>query len=158
MKRAVVLAVLIAAAVAASPAAASEQHPSLIEMEGLIMCPTCKGQTLEESTAPAADRVRAFIRARIRAGDTRSEIEDKLVAQYGSGILASPPAHGFGLLAWVLPLAGLGLGAVVLGMLAWRWSKGRRPQEPEPDPATNGRVRLDPELEQRLDEELARFD
>ncbi len=158
MRLAVVLALLAAAAVAASPAAASEQHPSLAEMEGLIMCPTCKGQTLEESTAPAAERVRTFIRARIRAGDTRSEIEDKLVDQYGAGILASPPAHGFGLLAWVLPLAGLGLGAVVLGVLAWRWSKGRTPREPEPDPAANGRVRVDPELERRLDEELARFD
>jgi cytochrome c-type biogenesis protein CcmH len=158
MRRALVAAVLVAAAVAAAPAAASEQHPSLAELEGLIMCPTCKGQTLEESTAPAADRVRAFIRARIRAGDTRSEIEDKLVQQYGGGILAEPPKSGFGLLAWVLPLAGLGLGAIVVGALAWRWSRGRRPSEPEPDPATNGRVRLDPELERRLDEELARFD
>jgi len=153
-----VAAVLVAAAVAAAPAAASERHPSLAEMEGLVMCPTCKGQTLEESTAPAADRVRAFIRARIRAGDTRSEIEDKLVEQYGAGILAEPSKHGFGLLAWVLPLAGLGLGAVAVGVLAWRWSRGRRVGEPEPDPATNGRVRIDPELERRLDEELARFD
>jgi cytochrome c-type biogenesis protein CcmH len=158
MRRLVLIAALVLAAVAASPAAASEQHPTLAEMEGLIMCPTCKGQTLEESTAPAADRVRVFIRARIRAGDTRSEIEDKLVAQYGQGILAEPPAHGFGLLAWVLPLAGLALGAVVLGVLAWRWSKGRRLREPESDPAANGRVRLDPELERKLDEELARFD
>jgi cytochrome c-type biogenesis protein CcmH len=158
MRRVVVVAALVVAAVAAMPAAASEKHPTLTEMEGLIMCPTCKGQTLEESTAPAADRVRAFIKARIRAGDTRSEIENKLVAQYGQGILAEPPRHGFGLLAWVLPLAGIGLGAVVLGVLAWRWSKGCGPREPEPDPAANGRVRLDPELERKLDEELARFD
>jgi cytochrome c-type biogenesis protein CcmH len=142
--------------VATGPAAASEKHPTLTEMEGLIMCPTCKGQTLEESTAPAADRVRRFIVVRIRAGDTRSEIEDRLVAQYGVGILAAPSKHGFGLLAWVLPLAGLGLGALVVGILAWRWSRAR--EGSETDPAANGRVRVDPELERRIDEELARFD
>jgi cytochrome c-type biogenesis protein CcmH len=156
MKRFVLVGALVAAVVAA-PASASERHPTLEEMQGLIMCPTCKGQTLEESTAPAADRVRRFIAARIAAGDTRSEIQDKLVAEYGESILASPPRHGFGLLAWVLPLAGLALGAVVLGLLAWRWSRGRGAQR-EPAPSSNGAVRLDPEVERRIDEALSRFD
>jgi cytochrome c-type biogenesis protein CcmH len=146
----------VLAAVAAAPAVASEQHPTLTEMEGRVMCPTCKGQTLEESTAPAADRVRRFIALRIAAGDSRSEIEDALVAEYGEAILASPPARGFGLLAWVLPLAGLALGAAVVGLLAWRWSRGR--DGPEPVTTSNGAVGLDPDVERRIDEELARFD
>jgi cytochrome c-type biogenesis protein CcmH len=151
-----VLVALAVAAVAAAPALASEQHPTLTELQGRVMCPTCKGQTLEESTAPAADRVRAFIRERIAAGDTRSQIEDELVAEYGEAILASPPRHGFGLLAWVLPLVGLALGAVVVGLLAWRWSRARDPDPPSLGPSGSGK--LDPELERRVDEELARFD
>jgi cytochrome c-type biogenesis protein CcmH/NrfF len=85
-------------------------------------------------------------------------IKRKLVADYGPQILAAPPRHGFDLLAWVLPLAGI-LGATgVMALLAWRWS--RRREEPEHllrPSSLNGRP-LDPELERRLDEELARFD
>jgi hypothetical protein len=54
----------------------------------------------------------------------------------------------------VLPLLGLVLGAVVVGALAWRWSR-RRGDEP-PDDAEQ--EPLDPALERRLDDELARFD
>ena len=95
------------------------------------MCPTCK-TTLDQSTAPIANRIRAFISARIVAGDTKSEIKRKLVAQFGPAILAEPSKNGFNLLAWVLPFLGLGLGAVALGWLAWRWSRAlaRRSQRP----------------------------
>jgi cytochrome c-type biogenesis protein CcmH len=156
MRYAVLIGVLVATVIA-GPATASEQHPTLEEMQGRIMCPTCKGQTLDESTAPAADRVRAFIAARIAAGDSRSEIEDKLVAEYGEAILASPPRHGFGLLAWVLTIAGLAVGAIVVGLLARRWSRSRDAPG-EPLPGSHGAVQLDPEAERRVDEALARFD
>ncbi|HYX87921.1 MAG TPA: cytochrome c-type biogenesis protein CcmH, partial [Gaiellaceae bacterium] len=87
---------------------------------------------------------------------TRSRIIDEEVAIWGTRILAAPRRHGFDLLAWVLPLAGLLGGAAVIGMLAWRWS--RTPEEPaQPPYALNGRP-LEPDLERRLDEELARFD
>jgi cytochrome c-type biogenesis protein CcmH len=146
------LAVLIAALALgwAAPAVASEQHPTLAELEGQIMCPVCH-TTLDQSDSPVARRMKAFISARIAAGDTAAEIKAKLVAQFGPTVLASPPAHGFNLLVWVLPPVGIVAGAVVLGVLAWRWSRSR-------EPASAGGARLDPELERRLDEELARFD
>ena len=59
-----------------------------------------------------------------------------------------PPKRGFELVAWLLPLAGLAVGVVVVGALAWRWSR-RESAEPEP---------LDPALERKLDDELARYD
>jgi hypothetical protein len=60
----------------------------------------------------------------------------------------------------VLPLAGIALGAVLVGLIVWRWSRSgtRRTAGASGDPALNGRKTLDPELEKRLDEELARFD
>ena len=150
------LAVLVAAVVAlavAGPAAASEEHPTLPELEGEVMCLVC-GTTLDQSNSAFADRERAIIRRDIAEGDTKSEIKDKLVAQFGTQILAAPPDSGFNLLAWWLPIVGLVGGALVLGLLAWRWSRGRR----EPPAAPPARVRLDPELERRLDDELARLD
>jgi cytochrome c-type biogenesis protein CcmH len=144
------LALALALALAA-PAAASERHPSLTELEGEVMCPTCK-TTLDQSSAPIADRIRRFISARIAAGDTKTEIKHELVAQFGPAILAEPSKRGFNLLAWLLPLVGIGLGGVALGVLAWRWSRAR-----EPRPADAERP-PDAELDRRVDEELARFD
>ena len=104
------------------------------------------------------EKVKRFIQGRIAAGDTRSEIKSKLVAEYGTRILAAPPRHGFDLLAWVLPLAGIVAAAVVVGVLAWRWSRSSEEPAPLAEPRSpNGRA-LDPELERRVDEELARFD
>ena len=150
------LVALVAGLALAAPAAASEQHPTLPELERELICPTCH-ESLAASSSPIADRMRAFIRARIAAGDTKSEIEAKLVDQFGESVLAAPPKKGFNLLAWLLPLVGLALGAVVLAVLARRWSRSRAAPAPA-GPSDNGRVAMDPELEQRLDEELARFD
>jgi len=144
---------LVLVLVLAAPAAASERHPTLGELEGEVMCPTCK-TTLDQSTAPIANRIRRYISARIAAGDTKSEIKRKLVLQFGPSVLAEPSKHGFNLLAWVLPFVALGLGAAVLAWLVWRWSRRREAETP----AVAGAASLDPELERRLDDELARFD
>ena len=138
----------------AAPAGASETRPTAAELESELVCPVCE-TTLDTSNAPVALRMKAFIRQRIAAGDTKSEIKAALVDQFGPAVLAEPPKHGFELVAWVLPLLGLVLGAVVVGALAWRWSRRRGEDDPpggaEPEP-------LDPALERRLDDELARFD
>ena len=152
---AAVLALVAGLALAAS-APASEERPTLEELEREVICPTCN-TTLSMSNSPIADRMRAFIRARIAAGDTKSEIKAKLVDQFGEGVLAAPPARGFNLLAWVLPIAGALAAIAVLAILARRWT--RAPADaPLADPARNGRAPVDPELERRLDEELARFE
>ena len=152
------LAVLAAAFVVAVPTAlASEQQPTLHELEGQVMCPTC-GTPLDMSDAPAANRIRAFIVRRIQVGDTRGEIMDELVAEFGPEIRAAPPASGWGLLAWLLPLVALVGGGAVIGLYAWRWSRSREPAPADGAPEGNGRPPLDPDLERRLEEELARFE
>ncbi len=157
MVRRVVLS-LIAALVLAAPALASEQSPTLAELENEVNCPTCH-TVLALSNSPIAQRMRVFIRGRIAAGDTKSEIKAKLVDQFGEAVLAAPPKKGFNLLAWLLPFIGLGIAAAVVGALAWRWTRSSRAKRAGPgDPALNGHRRLDPELERRLDEELARYD
>ena len=142
--------VVFAATLFVSPASASEQHPTLNELEGEVMCPTCH-TTLDQSNAPIARRIEAYISRRIAAGDTKSEIEGKLVAQFGPAILAAPPHKGFDLLAWWLPEFGVLGGALLLAISAYRWSRSRAPT------AVAVIELLDPELERRLDEELARF-
>jgi cytochrome c-type biogenesis protein CcmH len=153
------LAAALAALAVASAALASEEKPTLAELEKELTCPTCK-TSLELSNAPVADQIRAFVSERIAAGDTKSEIKSRLVAEFGEGVLASPPKSGFNLLAWVLPFAAAGVGVVLVGIAVWRWSRPerRRGETAAADPELNGRRALDPELEKRLDEELARYD
>jgi cytochrome c-type biogenesis protein CcmH len=144
----VVLTALLALALAA-PAAASEERPSAAELESELVCPVCEA-TLDTSNAPVALAMKAFIRERIAAGDSKSEIKAQLVEQFGPAVLAVPPRKGFDWIAWLLPLAGLVAAAAVVGALAWRWSHLRA----EPAPAEP----LDPELEARVDAELERYE
>jgi cytochrome c-type biogenesis protein CcmH/NrfF len=145
-------AVLVAALGLAGPAAACAQpRTSLNALEGEIMCPTCH-TTLDQSDAPAAQRIEVFIRHRIDQCATESQIKDELVQNFGAGILAAPPHKGFDLLAWWLPLGGVMLGAVAVAFGVWRWSRTRDPEEEAP---ASG---LDDETERQLDELLARLD
>ena len=145
------VALVCAVALLAVPTAqASERHPSQAELEGEVMCPVC-GTTLDQSGSPAAQQIKRVIARRIAAGDTKSQIEDGLVAEYGQAILASPPRHGFGLVAWWLPIAGIVAAALAVGAGAWRWSRAREESAPVVAP-------LDPAVERRLDDELRRYE
>ena len=150
------IALLLALALA-TPAFASERHPTLPELEHEVMCPTCK-TLLELSHAPVAQRMRVFIRERIAAGETKSEIKTQLVHEFGEGVLAAPPTHGFGLLAWILPIFGLLAAGTVVGLVARDWTRAARRQAPAIAASRTSNVRLDPALERKLDEELARYD
>ena len=152
------LAIALACALVLAPAAlASERHPTLNELENEVMCPVC-GTTLAQSDSAAAKQIEREIQIEIRQGWTKSQIEDNLVKQYGESILASPPKHGFNLLAWLLPVVGLIGAAAVLGVAAWGWSRGRAEPETPAMQSSNGQGPMDPELERRLDEALSRFE
>jgi cytochrome c-type biogenesis protein CcmH len=129
-------------------AALADVNPADLEAE--LVCPTCK-TTLDQSSAPVAQRMKSFIRRRIAAGDSAAEIKAKLVDQFGPSVLATPRKEGFDLLAWLLPLGVLAVGGVAVGVLAWSWSRGRAVETDADGP-------VDPELERRIDEELSRFE
>ena len=130
--------------------AATAAPPNAADLEAELVCPVCE-TTLDQSNAPIAERMKAVIRQRIAAGDSEQQIKDALVAQFGPKVLAKPPDGGFGLLAWLLPLAALVGGAVAVGILIRSWSRRRGPPLASDDP-------LDPQLERLVDEELARYD
>jgi cytochrome c-type biogenesis protein CcmH len=149
VKRFVLAAAL--ALVAVATASASEQKPTAAELESELVCPVCDS-TLDTSNAEIARRMKTFIRVRIAAGDTKSEIKAKLVDQFGPRVLAVPPRKGFDWLAWLLPLAGIGVAGAIVGAIAWSWSRASTDTSPPHEPA------LDPEQERRLDDELDRFE
>ena len=150
------IALLVLALALAAPALASEQRPTLTELESEVVCPTCR-TTLDQSSSPIADRMRALIRARIAAGDTKSEIKAELVRQFGPRVVqTAPPRRGFDLLAWLLPIAGVAAAAAVLSLLAWRWTRNGRAEVGAG--SADAEPPVDPELARRVDEELVRFE
>jgi cytochrome c-type biogenesis protein CcmH len=147
--RLALLALVALVAVVAAPTGWAADPPRAADLEAELVCPVCE-TTLDQSDAPVAKRMKAYIRERIAAGDTEDEIKDALVAEFGRGVLATPPKSGFGLLAWLLPLGALVAGAIVIAVLVRTWSRR--------SPAGGGERPLDPELERRVDEELERYE
>ena len=72
------------------------------------------------------------------------------------GVLATPPARGFGLAAWIAPVAGLLLGLTVISLAVKRWRARPAPQPVSPSGSTAG---ADAALQRHtaaIDEELER--
>lgn len=107
---------LVLIATAGVAVAAPEDLANDISRE--VMSPYCPGVTLHDCPSGAAIELRERIVGWARAGWSKDRIMDELVAEYGETIRAVPPAEGSGLLAWILPAAGLataiGIGVFVL--------------------------------------------
>ena len=149
------LAALAAAAALAPSPAAGAQNPepraSLPDIADEVMCVVC-GVPLELAPdAPQAQAERAFIRRLIARGETKDEIKDALVAEYGEDVLATPGDEGFDLAAWLIPAAALVAALIVIAATLRRW-RGRGPSEP---PQTGG---ADPEGAEQLEADMARYD
>ena len=117
------------------------------------MCTSCR-EPLEVAQSPQADSERAYIRGLIAQGETKSQILNNLVAQYGTAVLGKPPAHGFNLTVYIIPPAILVLGAAMLAFTLPRWR--RRTRAAARAPAAPGET-LDPADAERLDQELSQF-
>ena len=115
-----------------------------------MRCPTCN-TPLDVSNSPAASDMKRYIAERIDRGWEKQRIIDGLVAEFGEGVLATPPKSGFDLIAWLVPGLAVLAGIVGIGLLAWTWSR-RRPTAAGPDapPPTAEEAR-------RLEDELRRL-
>jgi cytochrome c-type biogenesis protein CcmH len=147
------IAVALLLAVISAPAAqAACPQTSLPAIQDEVMCLIC-GVPLANAGGPSAEDEREFIRGLANQCKSKEQIKAALVSEYGEGVLAVPPKHGFGLAAYLVPvIAGLAaLVAVVFGALSWRRAKGR-----EGDAGTPAEV---PAAERgSLDEDLRRYD
>jgi cytochrome c-type biogenesis protein CcmH len=153
--RAVMLAALLALLLGA-PARAAEPRPTLPDIEDEVMCVEC-GTVLNVSTSAVADDQREFIQDRIDRGQSKEEIKQALVAEFGPDVLAMPDGEGFNLAVYVVPavLGLLGLAGVALAARRWRRARQRDDGAAEP---RSGEPALNAADEQRLAAELAAFD
>jgi cytochrome c-type biogenesis protein CcmH len=144
---AIATAVVLLLAGASVPAVAQEPRASLPDVEDEVMCTIC-GTLLAESQSPQADRERALIRRLIAEGKDKDQIKDALVAEYGSNVLATPSGSGFDLFAWLVPVVGIALAALLVGRFALSRRHARQPEMVK---------ELDPAERARLEEDLSRY-
>ena len=147
MRRPLRIAACLLALLAFSPTPSALAAVSFPDVEDEVMCDTCN-VPLNIAESPRADQLRREINKLIAAGETKSQIKDTLRDRYGPPILALPPASGFSLTAYLVPIA-VALGLLLLAIvLLRRWRRSGRRDEHDDPPLTDGdSARLDDELE-----------
>jgi cytochrome c-type biogenesis protein CcmH/NrfF len=143
------LALTLACATAPAGASAVRQRTSMSAVLPYVMCVTCK-IPLADAQSPQADQERALIQQLIYRGDTLAEVKRTLVAQYGDEVLALPPANGFDLTVYVVPIAVVAALLALIAALLPRWRRRARSQpasDAGPELSAQDAARLDAELE-----------
>jgi len=136
---------------AAAPQVDASSAPSwAYELPADLMSPFCPGRTLADCPSPAAASIRMWILVQAAAGRTREDVEAELLQRYGDRIRSTPKAEGFGWAAYLVPLGVFVGGGLLVAIVLRRMTRGA----PPPPPASARPA--DPELERRVDEELAR--
>jgi len=118
------------------------------------MSPFCPGRTLPDCPSPQAAELQRWIREQERIGRTRSDVEAELVTHFGDVILQSPRASGYGLAAYLVPVAVFLAGGSLLFYFLRRETRASLGGAPPP----GGLRPVDPELERRLEAELRESD
>jgi cytochrome c-type biogenesis protein CcmH len=114
-------------------------------LEARLKCPICRTQSVRESPSFLAIEMRTRIREMVAAGAGDEQILDWFAARYGEDILLEPRKRGFGLAAWILPVAALAAGAALLVRRARR----RAASPPEAGLSPEDRDRVERELKLR---------
>ncbi|KQS01440.1 cytochrome C biogenesis protein [Sphingomonas sp. Leaf357] len=81
------------------------------DLMGTIRCLVCQGQSIADSDAEMAGDMRSLVRQRILAGESPTDIRDKLIASYGDYVTYDPPFNWLTAPLWLMPLILIGIGA-----------------------------------------------
>jgi cytochrome c-type biogenesis protein CcmH len=134
--------VLIAIALLALAAAlvfAARPHDATAEeridqITAELRCPVCQGLSVKDSTSETARQMRDLVGQRVREGRTNAEIEAEFRAAYGDWIFLSPPVASWSGLVWLVPIA------VLAGGLVLVTARIRGPGAPPPAEPTTTQV------------------
>ncbi len=144
--------VAIAWTLAAQPVFAADEAAASwhYDVWNSLMSPYCPGRSLLDCTSSQAAELREWIVDQEKAGRRREDVEEQIYQQFGDVVLQAPRASGFGLAAYVTPIVGVVVGAIVLAVFLRRQAAaGRKTPAPVAAPP-------DPELDRIIDEEMQR--
>lgn len=107
---------------------------------------------MAESTSALAAQMRAYIRARLQAGESPEAIVAYRVDRYGESILAAPPRRGLNWAVWLLPAVAASAGVIFILRRVREWRAAGAAVD------TREERTLDPELARRLEQEIERLE
>ena len=134
-----------------TPALADEATAS--DIAGELICQCGCGRILDSHVCATQEAMVTLIEQQLAQGESREEILDYFVAQYGEPVLASPPKRGFNLTVWIAPIAALLLGGGAVYFALKRWVR-RGELQPTTAVTENGE---DDKYLRQLEEELEEF-
>jgi cytochrome c-type biogenesis protein CcmH len=86
-----------------------------------LKCPVCQGESVADSPSTISQQMRAVIREQLQSGRSEQQVIQYFVDRYGEQIVWSPPWQGFTLLVWLVPIALLLAGALLLFTVLRDW-------------------------------------
>jgi cytochrome c-type biogenesis protein CcmH/NrfF len=122
---------------------ADNQEARYQKLGSKIMCTCGCAEMLlqcDHVGCPNSDRMTHQLRANVQRMSNDEEVLDWFRSTWGVTAVVEPRTHGFELLAWILPAAGLGLGLMLVVLLIRNWKM-------RPAPVAAADVNLAPDLE-----------
>ncbi len=107
-----IIAILFFLSVFALPALALTEE----DITANLNCPDQQGCTMIviDCTCPSSLKIKDEVRAMLAQDLSEKQIYNKLVAEYGRGVLATPPKEGFDWIVWLALPSGVIVGGVVV--------------------------------------------
>src|SRR5437660_8684533 len=113
-----------------------EQQTMAISHE--LRCPVCQGLAIGDSPSIMASNMKAQVRELLERGYTEEQILNYFEKSYGQFVLLKPKFQGVNALVWILPVAVLAIGFVLVVSKAKKLeaapAAATAPEEPVDDP------------------------
>jgi len=122
---------------------ADNQDARFQKVGGKIMCTCSCAQMLlqcDHVGCPNSDQMRRQLKVQVAKTSNDEEVLDWFRTTWGVTAVVEPRTHGFELLAWILPVAGLGLGLLAVVVVIRKWKM-------RPAPVAAADLNLAPDLE-----------
>ncbi|HXA86084.1 MAG TPA: cytochrome c-type biogenesis protein CcmH [Candidatus Dormibacteraeota bacterium] len=103
---------------------ADNQEARFQNLGGKIMCTCSCSQMLLKCNhvgCPNSDQMIRELRANVKNTSNDESVLNFFRTKWGVTAVVEPSTHGFELLAWILPAAGLGLGLLLVVLLIRNW-------------------------------------
>lgn len=102
------------------------QQDRIDSLTSHLACPTCSGESVFVSRAPAAQAIRTEVARQVGAGlRSDDEIISYIEQRFGGQVLLVPRATGLDSLVWSLPVAALIIAISLLVGAFARWSRNK---------------------------------
>jgi cytochrome c-type biogenesis protein CcmH len=102
-----------------------------------LRCPVCQGLAIGDSPSIMASNMKAQVRELLERGYTEEQILSYFEKSYGQFVLLKPKFQGVNALVWILPIAVLAIGLVLVVSKAKKLElapAAAAPEEPADDP------------------------